>query len=198
MARQELEAALRRQGEEKAREIWRSAERSARQLRDETGAKLRESRDKSRLRQEGEASRLVDDAGASARFRARLQRLAVEQRLVDRLRGLAATLLPQLAEAGGEQLFGALAAELPEFDWSLVKVNRRDAGPARDRFKTAEISIDEGISGGLEAQDDEGRLVVTNTLEKRLEQLWPELLPVMLKELRKRIDDDGTAANNTA
>ncbi|HKJ05115.1 MAG TPA: V-type ATP synthase subunit E [Geopsychrobacteraceae bacterium] len=194
MGQQELEAALRREGEERAREIWCSVEASAHQLRDETDEKLQALRQKSRWRQGAEVARLVEEARSAAFYRGRMCRLTVEQGLDRRLQALVASLTSQLAESGGEDLFAALAAEIPEFNWTLVKVNPRDEGVARACFEAAEIVTDESIGGGLSVQGDDGRLIVTNTLEKRMSRLWPELLPEMMKELRQRIENDGTAA----
>ena len=197
MGQRELEAALRRKGEEKAREIWRSVETSAQKLRAETDEKIRALQAKSRLRQGTEVERIVEEARTLALHRARMCHLTVEQGLDQRLQTLVGPLTSQLAESGGVELFAELAAEIPEFGWALVKVNPRDEQLAHDSFRSAEIVTDESICGGLEVQDDEGRLVVINTLEKRMLHLWPELLPEMIKELRQRIGSDEAFAFNS-
>jgi V/A-type H+-transporting ATPase subunit E len=40
----------------------------------------------------------------------------------------------------------------------------------------------------MEALADEGRIRVINTLEKRLERGWPELLPVLIEETEQCVN----------
>jgi V/A-type H+-transporting ATPase subunit E len=61
---------------------------------------------------------------------------------------------------------------------------------ARQLFPQAEIVIDEGISGGLVASSADGRITVINTLEKRLERLWPRLVPEILRDV---VENEQTA-----
>ena len=46
----------------------------------------------------------------------------------------------------------------------------------------------EQISGGLKVESPEGRVVIINSLDKRLEHLWPEILPEIMRELRQMKD----------
>lgn len=186
MGQQELEAALRRDGENQARAIWQSVEAEAGQLRHDTAQALKLQRESAAARREVESAALHEAALARARKQAQNRRLTAENRLAQRLKNLATGLLEELALAGGEQLFKDLAAEIPTYPWQRVKVHRRDQALARATFPTAEVLAGEGISAGLEVQSDDGRIQIINTLEKRLEHLWSELLPELLKEFRQQ------------
>ena len=190
MGQPELEAALRRDGENQARAIWQSVEAEAGQLRQETAQTLDLQRQSVAARREGEIAALHEAALAKARKQAQTSRLTAENRLAQRLKSLASGLLEELALAGGEKLFLALAAEIPAYPWQRVKVHRRDEPVARATFPTAEILAGEGISAGLEVQSEDGRIQVINTLEKRLEHLWAELLPELLIEFRQQAGDN--------
>ena len=194
MAQQELEAALRREGEKNAHALWRGVEVEAEQLRRETSQRLERQRQAAAVRRQTEIAALQDAALSAARKQAQHCRLKVEDALAQRLKALAQGLLEELASAGRAQLFLSLAAEIPVYPWQLAKVHRRDAAAARNVFPAAEISASEGISAGLEVQSADGRIRIINTLEKRLEHLWPELLPPLLKELRAKAGDDETFA----
>lgn len=198
MGQQELETALRREGEEKAREIWRCAEQEALKLRDETDRRIAEVQEQCRAHQRMESLRLQEDAKAVVLHQARLRCLAAEAHLNERLKCMTAALLKSLGKKGGDSLFSELADEVPDYDWQQVKVAVQDEALAQARFFNAEINTDEKISGGLEVEGDDGRVVVINTLEKRLEHLWQELLPEMMTELRQGINDDGTTADDTS
>ena len=194
MAQQELEAALCRNGENNAREIWQRVEAEAERLRSETAQALDRQRQSAAARRKVEIAALHEAALAAARKQAQSSRLTAESALAQRLKTLAEGMLEELALAGGSRLFQALAAEIPGYPWQRVKVHRRDEALARNAFPAAETLIAEGISAGLEVQSADGRIQIINTLEKRLEHLWPELLPELLKELRQMAGDDETVA----
>jgi len=79
-------------------------------------------------------------------------------------------------------VFSRLAAELPPIAWETLRVNPADAEVATRLFPRARIVPDSAICGGMEALAEEGRIRVINTLEKRLERVWPELLPALIEE----------------
>ena len=192
MGQQELEAALRREGEEKAREIWRAVENEADRLRRETAAVLDLQQQAGKVRLTTEISDIFVTARSGARKKAQYCRAIAEHDLSVRLKLLAVQLLEKLALQGGEDLFSALADEIPKHDWCKVMVHPRDLNLAKGRFPTAEIETMEQISGGLKVENLEGRIVVINSLEKRIEHLWPELLPEMMRELRQIKDGNET------
>jgi len=194
MGKPELEAVLRRDGENKAREIWQSVEEKASQVRRETETELEQLAEEGRVRSEQKSALVTEKVMNTARQQVRLSRLEAEQRLAERLLALAKGMLPQLAEQGGKRLFQQLADEIPTAEWRLVKVNDRDIAMAKDRFPNAEVLVSDAICGGLVVEDTLAEIIIINTLEKRLEHLWPQLLPDLLMQLRLRVKNDATAA----
>lgn len=190
MGQRELEAALRRDAENQARVVWQRVEAEAEQLRSAATQALDRQRQAAAERRLSESAALRDEALATARKQAQHRRLAAEGELVGRLKLLAEGLLEGLAEAGGAELFARLAAEIPDYPWRQIKIHPRDEACAREAFPGAELLPGAGITAGLEVLSDDGRIQVINTLEKRLEHLWPELLPELLKELRQLAGDD--------
>lgn len=184
MGQHELEAALRREGEQKAREIWRSAESEAGRLRSETSAVHDRQKHDQQLRQNMDVAAILNSARTMALKNAQRTRLIAEKALADRLKLLAEKMLEALGIQGGESLFFALVDEIPEHQWCKVEVHPRDKELASSRFTAAEVMTSERISGGLKVEGVEGRVVIINSLEKRLEHLWPEILPAMLTEFR--------------
>ncbi len=192
MTQQELEAALRREGERKTEVIWQTAEAEAEQLRRATAQRIENLRQAEAARRQRQISAGHEAELSAARRQAQSCRLRAEAKLAERLRSLAHRLLPELATAGGERLFRALAAELPAYPWRRIKVNPRDTDLAAGTFAGAEILTSAGLSAGLEVESADARIRIINSLEKRLEHLWPVLLPELLKELRPPAGDDET------
>jgi V/A-type H+-transporting ATPase subunit E len=79
-----------------------------------------------------------------------------------------------------------MAAELPA-DWKTVRVNSEDAGIAREHFPEAGIITDDSISGGMDVMTEDAKIRVINTLEKRLERAWGDVLPHIMKELDETV-----------
>ena len=185
MAYRELIDALRQEGEEKRAALRRELDVEAARLEEEAAGRA------GRLREEFErrlAEAVADQRRellAAARKKGELALLAAENALAERLNRIARTSLPLLRGDDPERLFTLLAEELPPADWERVTVNPADAGAARRLFPAAEIVADDAVAGGLAAVASEGRLRVDNTLEKRLERGWPELLPPLMEELRR-------------
>ena len=185
MGYEELLSALRSEGEIKAGQIRQEAEAEAVRLREEAAAVL------VRLREESEQEQarvIAAECGAilaEAERTARRIRLAHAERQTVRLYDLALRLLPRLREPDSAGMFGRLAMELPPAPWDTVRVNPADAEIAGDLFTGARIEPDPAICGGMEALAEEGRIQVVNTLEKRLERGWPDLLPDLLGEAER-------------
>jgi len=93
-------------------------------------------------------------------------------------------LLERLRDNDYDELFRRLALELPAASWVTIRVNPADTDLAAELFPAASIQSDRAMCGGLEAETSDGELTVVNSLEVRLERAWPELLPLMVTELR--------------
>jgi V/A-type H+-transporting ATPase subunit E len=118
-------------------------------------------------------------------------RLAALGELSERLSRLAVSLLTQLREQQYGELFDALVRELPPYAWETVRVNPEDSAMAGRYFPEAEIVPDPHISGGMEVNGDGGRIRIVNTLEKRLERGWPELLPDLIDVAYREIEQNA-------
>jgi len=106
-----------------------------------------------------------------------------EQELNRRLYALAQALLNELQGEAGAEIFAGLAGEIPAGEWRTVTVHPEDMATARHFFPQAEVVADGGIIGGLVASSAGGGVTVINTLEKRLERLWPLLAPEILRDV---------------
>ena len=94
-------------------------------------------------------------------------------------------------------MWQALRAELPATDWTSLKVHPADQELAEADFPTAAIDCDDTLGGGLVATSADGAIRIDNSLSCRLLRAWPELLPPLLAELRKLVDNDEAAENDT-
>jgi V/A-type H+/Na+-transporting ATPase subunit E len=180
---EELLAALRNEGEKKAGVLREEAESAAARLRGEAVERLALLRENCARERAAATAAEQRAAGSEAARAARGIRLEGAQKMAQRLQTLARALLPRLRDAQYPELFARLAGELPPREWVTLRVNPADLDRARVLFPGAQLVPDGTISGGLEACARGGELVVVNTLEKRLERGWPELLPVLFKEV---------------
>lgn len=186
MGRLELLEALRREGGEAMAAITGRGAADEERLR--TGAEER----REELRREHEQQRelLCSErqraimAGTSRE--ALLIRLRAEHTLSLRLHERARICLKQLTGDERERIFRTLAAELPALPWHTIRVALGDVVPASGLFPDATIIADEAVAGGLKAATADGSLIVDNTMETRLERMWPDLLTQLMAELRGR------------
>jgi vacuolar-type H+-ATPase subunit E/Vma4 len=197
MGESELKIALQREGEAQTRDLWKQAE--------DVVAKRRAELEAERLRIHAEADRQLQEATSllrnnlllDAQTRALESRLHVEAALEERLLNLARQLLPELAKDNRSALWKALSAELPKTGWTSLTVHPADRELAERDFAAARIDCDATIGGGLIAASADGMIRVDNSLACRLMRAWPDLLPKLLSELRKRVDNDETAGTDT-
>ena len=186
MGCKELIEALRASGDEKVKAIRSDAEREAARIRAEAAQRVEAVRAgharKRAAAAAAHAERLLSEANGTAR---RI-RLDADHALSARLYGIARASLPRLRNAGYRDVFVSFAGELPRFIWKTVRVRPEDADLAKQLFPDAEIVGDNGITGGLEAVSEGQQVRVVNTFEKRLERLWEELLPDVMKDLAEQ------------
>lgn len=182
MGSRELIEALKAAGEQRIEAVRAEALRAEEDARAAAEEKLGMLRSSYAAREEERRAAQVASARAEAEAEARKILLEAEQELADRLYRIGRAGLESLRKTGYVEAFTAFAAELPRLTWTLVRVNPRDADLARERFPGAQIVADESITGGFTAETAESRIVVTNTFEKRLERVWEELLPGIMRE----------------
>ena len=197
MGESELKNALQREGEARIRGFWQDAEALVSARRQEIAGQREQLHAETDRQLQTEATQLRRNLLFSAQTRALECRLHAEAALEERLRQLACLLLPKLAGDERARVWQALCAELPAADWTNIKVQPADRERARRAFPAAVIDEDESLGGGLVATCADATLRVDNSLACRLRRAWPDLLPQLLAELRKLVDDNETTHSDT-
>lgn len=185
MGRRELLEALQREGREKMAAITDRKAAAEERLRAETAGKIAEMRREHKAQRELLCSNRKRTLLAKASREAALIRLRAEHALALRLHERARHSLSQLYADDAKCLFAQLAAELPPLPWQTVWTTPDATSTAAALFPTATIVADPALAGGIKAATTENSLTVDNTLETRLEKLWPDLLPQLMEELRE-------------
>ncbi|MDH5716491.1 MAG: V-type ATP synthase subunit E family protein [Spirochaetia bacterium] len=86
-----------------------------------------------------------------------------------------------------KKYFNLLAKELPEINWNKIMVHPDDVETAKNIFTKSEIEKDQNIYGGLISINNEEKIEINNTLNKRIEKIKQQLIPLIIKELYKEI-----------
>ena len=198
MGEAELKKALQREGEAQIGNSWQQAEATvaARRKGIETNRLQLQAETERQLR--AEATTLRNNILFEAQTRVMGCRLHEEAGLEERLRLLAQQILPELANSDRAHLWRALCKELPATDWTALMVHPTDSKRAAQDFPAAGIETDQALGGGLIATNAESTIRIDNSLSCRLMRAWPDLLPKLLSELRKRVNNDETAHTDTA
>lgn len=193
MGYRELMEALSLEGEERIAALRREGEAEEERLRGEAAERLRLRGEEYARRTRGACAEASREILAAAEREGALLRLAAEAALAERLLAVARGSLTLLGEGESRELFGFLARELPPVPWERVRVNPADEEEARRLFPGVEVVVDPSLAGGLETVGAGGGLRVDNTLEKRLERGWPELLPRLAADVRREVGDERDA-----
>lgn len=180
---------LRQKAREKAEVIWQQARAEAERCRAEAARAIEAQRTQTAQEASAIAQRLANAATAEATAKARAIHAAAKIALADRLYKLAQETLALSRNGGYERLFAALAKELAARTWQRVRVNPADQGLAQTYFPDALIDCDETIVAGMEVEAEDGRIRIDNTLEKRLERAWPDVLPDMVRSIFQEHSD---------
>jgi vacuolar-type H+-ATPase subunit E/Vma4 len=182
MSAEELIRSLNHEARERQQAIRDEARAETEKLRAEAKRKVEALSLKYRA-EEAEALReKAAEITAVAEVQARAIRQETSEELGERFLALAFSSLAELRADGYQRVFRALAAEIPPYEWKVVRVNPADEDLASEVFPGAEVVCDDSISGGLETSSEDGRVRVINTFEKRLERAWDEVLPRLIKE----------------
>lgn len=197
MGQEELKRALVREAEERIRGLWSGAEAEIAELRDALAERnhLADS-ESARKREKALATLRAESQQRSTEIRRRAC-LEAEARLLERLQGLARELLPALVAEQRGRWFAALAEELPDHAWQDVRVHPDDRQQAEKLFLKAVVKADDDIAGGLIVHGEAGRVRVDNSLAKRLERLWPELISRLIGRIREKEPFDDTVSPET-
>jgi V/A-type H+-transporting ATPase subunit E len=192
MGARELIESLRRASEESIRLHQKDAEQEADSVQASLAKRIAELRkhyaDELTVAEMEESRKARAEAGS----RVRAIKLAAEKTLSDRLFAIARESLTQLRHDAYPASFEKLARELPSLPWKLVRVHPADIDLARKHLSDAEIVPTETITGGMDAAVADGTIRVINTLEKRLELAWADLLPLLISEVYQEVSDGAS------
>lgn len=189
MGYRELIDALRKEGEEKIRDIWQAAEGEAKRVREEAFKRIEKMKEEYNDLYSSTVRRQTENIILEAVKRERRIKASIEKELSDRLYNIALKSLYLLRDKRYGDVFDALFQELPKKSWKTVRVNLEDEEFARRYFPDSEIILDSRITGGLEVTGMDGMIRIVNTFEKRLERVWMEIVPEIIKETRSLMHD---------
>jgi V/A-type H+-transporting ATPase subunit E len=184
---EELIESLWQEAEKKIDVIIRETDEEESRIVQEALLRISRLREDSQQRCSSDSGKQTEEALSEAEKKVRLINIEEDLRLSERLHRISRASLRKLRNRDYQDSFRLMAEELPSLPWKTVRVNHEDAGLARELFPGAGIITDESISGGMDVMTEEGKIRVINTLEKRLERAWGEILPHILKELHETI-----------
>lgn len=187
MSHEALIAALNAEGEQKAEAIRRKAEQTAATIETETSERLAALEHEQQRLRDSEEKRIAAEIIAAANREARGIRAASRRRLAERLEGLAKKSLSNLRQQNYQAAFARLALEVAAENWREIRVHTQDEKLVRTFFPGTPLVFDESIIGGFELVSEDGGLHIDNTLAKRLERYWPQLLPVIVKQVESEV-----------
>lgn len=194
----ELIASLRGHQQQQIAEIWQEAEARAAVLQKKTDDDIGAIRADFENRLAAASTSEEEAIQRQLRDRKRQLLLQAEQRLAARLKKQAEQLLDRLRDGEYDRVFKELVAELPERKWEKVRVNPADVDLAQTCLPPVPVEPDTTITGGLVVAADREAVQVDNTFEKRLEKIWPVLLPEMVGEIYRRMRNNAPAQTSSA
>ena len=134
---------------------------------------------------------------AESESAARQKKLLVYRSLEEVLRRTAREMLPELRRrVDYAEVFAQLAKELPAMQWERIVVNPADLDLAAGFFRKEIVQADASVSGGLLGVCSEGRVIIDNTFEKRLERRWDVILPGLIKTIENKYVESRSAEKN--
>lgn len=183
MGYQELIESLRQKAQSRIEELQKEAEKEVEDYRERAFSEFEAYRQEYLNSVKREAESEVSSILLEAKEEAGIIKTLAMQRLSERLYRIAEKALSALRNKEYEGVFKRLVDELPSLRWSRLKVAPPDRELAERYFPEADIEADEEITGGIIVETEDG-IIIDNSLEKRLERLWPEVLPEILKEIK--------------
>jgi len=183
MSGSELIEDLRRKGQARIDRLWEGARRELTGFESQEAEKLAAEEKFCSLEAERAALTTRKRQQVTAQRQASAIITMAEQDLNERLFSLANNMLENLRVGSRADLLRALMKEVPESDWDEVTVHPDDVEAAKEVFPAGIIGEDPGILGGLVVKSSILGMTVVNTLRKRLETAWPNLSPLILRDV---------------
>jgi vacuolar-type H+-ATPase subunit E/Vma4 len=180
---------------EEAASCWTTVRDEAGRLRQDASRQIDIARDAIACQVAAEKLRIDLAATSAAERDARDIRMNALIALANRLHQLALAELPYMRTQDSEQIFCSLATELPDLKWDRLRIHPADQALAQRQFPDAQIECDAKISGGVDVEVQGGCIRVNNTLEARLETVWPEVLSTLVHAILSDASNDPASAH---
>lgn len=193
MALEELLNSLRKNEQTQIEDIWQQARNEADSIRRQIAEAISSISEEHAEQLAAACQRSVRNIFAESQIKAREKRLLAYLDLDRVLRAAAVKQIARLQENNREDLFEQLVGELPHAQWEKIVVSPTDLELATRFFDKNIIHTDANISGGLIAFCSEGKIVVDNTFVKRLERIWPQILPEIIRRIERIYGESGSA-----
>jgi len=184
---EELIGSLWQEAEKKIAAILRDTGEEETRIVEDALLRIRRLREESQELCSSVSGKRTEEILSEAEKKARLVTIAEDARLSERLYRISQASLRELRKRDYQGSFRNMASELPPLDWKTVRVNPEDAGIAREYFPEAGIITDDSISGGMDVMTEDAKIRVINTLEKRLQRAWGDILPHIMKEFHETV-----------
>jgi len=192
---EELISTLKKNEQKQIDDIWQTVQSEADALRKQVADEIAATTKKHTDQLASACQRSMRSIYSDTEIKTREKKLISYQALDQALRNTAVKKLPSLRQGSYSKVFADLVAELPQRKWENIVVNPADLEMAAKYFSADIIYPDEAISGGLIATTAEGRIIVDNSFEKRLERKWFQIFPAIITELEKRYGKARSAEN---
>jgi len=190
---EKLISTLKKSEQKQIDDIWQQAKTEADSLRKEIAEAIVKITEEHSDQLASACQKSVRSIVAEADIKARKKKLFAYRDLAKALHETAIKQLPGLRERNYENVFVQLAKELPDCQWGKILVNPADVDLAAKFFNKNIVQSDSAISGGLIAVDAGDRIVVDNSLEKRLERKWLHLIPELIRKIEEKYGESESA-----
>jgi V/A-type H+-transporting ATPase subunit E len=193
---EELLSSLKKNKQKQIDTIWQEVKREAESLRKQVAAALADITKIHADQLTTACKKSMREIFSETEIKTRQKKLFAYQALEQALRNAAIRQLPALRQKDYDAVFAHLVGELPDRTWEKIIVNPADRDRAASFFTPDSIQPDSGVSGGLIAITDGGRISVDNTFEKRLERKWLHIFPAIIAKIEKQYGESGFAENS--
>ena len=190
MGYKELIESLRKETDNKVRQLWEEAEAEAEKERAELRTKAGQIQEAFQKDLAEAVKNCEETILREAENRACDIRLSAESALSARLFTLAVSCLYELRSERYNDVFISLVNELPAVQPEVVRVNPEDIQITQEHFPHSRIVPNTNISAGIEVLTQDERICINNTFEKRLENAWEDVLPLIIKDVYTELSND--------
>jgi vacuolar-type H+-ATPase subunit E/Vma4 len=192
---EELINTLKKNGQKQIEDIWQQARAEADSMRKQTADAIARITEEHAGQLASACQKSVRTIVAESEIKVRKKKLFAYQELAELLHATALRKLPRLRELNYENVFARLVKELPDGQWEKITVNPSDVSLALRFFNNNIVQADAAVIGGLIAVNAGGKIIVDNTLEKRLERKWSQILPELIKNIENKYGKHKPAEN---